>query len=444
MEIISLKYLSFLIGFLIVFQITEKYKKTVILIGSLTFYLSISLPVFLALVFSILFNYWISCSNYPFKKALVITINLGILFIFKFFNSSVLIPIGVSFFTFQALSFVFDFENKERVSLLNFSNYLCFFPQIVAGPIEPYSKLGPQLSNLENIKKKNIFPASHLILKGLVLKYVIANRCDLIVNSFYNRISEFDNWFFLGSNLLFTFQILFDFSGYCLIALGIARILGIRLSENFNSPYRATSLSDFWKRWHITLHLWFRNYIFKPLLKKTTFSYAAIIVFALSSLWHGIKINFIIWGFLCVTLLLFDKFYFQKWTKSIPLKWLFTFSSIFICWVPFRINKPSQFLEIFKLNWGLKKAKLMIADHIFVLKNDFLMNLSNQCEYGGLTIGITYLDFYILIFSLIGYLTLAHFKISKKFGYFYSSIILFVVFSFLGYNNSTPFIYFQF
>lgn len=445
MEIISIKYLIFVLIFLLVFQlITPNLRQYWTFSFSLFFYGSISYILLVTLLISIIFNYWITFTQYKLKKWYAIIFNLLLLFSFKLNPSTYLVPIGVSFFTFQALSFVFDNKEKDQVPLINFANYLAFFPQLIAGPIESYSNLGKQLAHLKSIKKHNLFPGVALILKGLVIKFVIANRCGIIVDSFFDNISKFDGWMLILSNLLFTMQILLDFSGYCLIAGGFAKLLGINLSKNFFQPYLSTSLSEFWKRWHTTLHIWFKKYVFKSIINRLGFWKSAGIVFFLSSLWHGVKLNFIIWGLICVLFLLLDKFFIQNNFKSKKIKWITTLSMIFISWIPFRISNPSDFIELFHLKWGTNHIYSMLSDHSYVLRTDFINNLSSTCEYAGVNLGITYLDFYVLAISLFTFCSYSVLLKNKKTNSFYSSILLFVIFCFLGFDNSTPFIYFQF
>lgn len=443
MDILSINHLLFILVVLFVYNyLTPKLRGFWILIASFTFYGSISFLLLGTLSFSILFNYWITFSNFQWKIWIASIVNIIILLSFKINESSFLLSVGVSFFTFQGLSFVIDYSKKSKVQLLCFANYMAFFPQLIAGPIETFDDLGSQLKDLRNIKKENFLLGLSLILKGLVIKFVLANRCGLIVTSFYNEISAFDGWFLLFANLLFTFQILLDFSGYCLIAIGVAKIMGISLSNNFDMPYKATSLSIFWKKWHITLHRWFKKYLFNPLTKKHPFWIAAGIVFLTSSLWHGAQLRFVVWGTLCFTFLLLDKFVLQNINLPKVFKIILVFSLTYICWIPFRINKIYDFKHLLNLKFNLKSLMLFFADHAYVLRKDFLNNISSICMYNDTSLNITYLDFYILILSLFIFLIFSNkFKSLKS---SHSSIILFLVLCFFSFDNSTPFIYFNF
>ncbi len=443
MDILSIKYLFFVFGILFVYQIlAPNLRKGWILIASLLFYGSISLILLIALIFSILFNFWIGFSNLKHKIWIAVIVNILLLFCFKLNGSSFLVPIGVSFFTFQGLSFVFDYSIRPKIALINFANYMAFFPQLIAGPIETFDHLSPQLNNLKCIQKKNVFPGISMILKGLVLKFVIANRCGIIVNSFYAEILNFDGWFLLFANFLFTVQILFDFSGYCLIATGVAKIIGIRLSKNFTSPYASFSLSDFWKRWHITLHRWFKSYLFKPLIAKYPFWITAGVVFLLSSIWHGIKFHFITWGIVCIVFLLFDKYCIQKFKLPKTIRWITTFLMVYLSWIPFRIPKTHDLTNLLKLKFEFDNLLKFLSDHTHVITKELLNNISSICEYNNTNLNITYFDFYILILSLLLYIPLA--KGLVKLHPLFTSILLFITLSFLGFDNSTPFIYFQF
>lgn len=442
MEIISVKYLLYVLLFLVTFQLLNtKYRSYWVLGFSLFFYGSISQFLLLALLISIGFNYWITYTKFKFKNSIAIIFNTLLLFSFKWSPSNFTLPIGISFFTFQALSFVFDQSNTKPVTIIQFANYLSFFPQLIAGPIEKYDHLAPQLTLLKPIQRTHFFPGISLALKGLVFKFVIANRCGIIVKSFYDEISYFDGWMLLLANTLFTFQILLDFSGYCLLARGIAKIMGVELSKNFFSPYLSSSLSDFWKRWHTTLHIWFKNYVFKPLIIKYSFWKVAGIIFLISSLWHGLKINFLIWGMTCFVLLLMDKYLIQKFICSKKITWFITFCCVSLSWIPFRI---SDFNALFNLSWNLNDFLLFVKDHHYVIFNDFMNNISSTCEYAGKNLGITFLDFYIMTLSLITFCVCSIIFKSKIKHNLYTSFIFFLLLCFLGFDNSTPFIYFQF
>lgn len=217
----------------------------------------------------------------------------------------IFVPIGISFFTLQALSYLFDVYRKRISAEHNpqiFALYLAFFPQILAGPIERATNLIPQLLNFQRTKLENVLIGSKILLWGLFCKLVIADKIALVVNPIIAEHQVHSGLTLLITFCLYSFQIYYDFYGYTQIAIGIARFFGIRLSPNFKNPYLATSVVDFWKRWHITLSTWFRDYFYIPLGGKhcSLPKYFAVIigVFCLSGLWHGASLNFLLWGFL--------------------------------------------------------------------------------------------------------------------------------------------------
>lgn len=258
------------------------------------------------------------------SNALNCLLNLGILGLFKyydFFASSfnalmqsfgkeaswpllhLLLPMGISFYTFQALSYTIDVyrgQVKAEQSWLNFATYLAFFPQLVAGPIERAGKLLPQFSMSRSFKRTEAVQGCRQMLWGFAKKIVIADNCASVVELIFSDPQSAGGSALLYGAVLFAFQIYADFSGYSDIAIGTARLFGIRLSINFDNPYFATSIPDFWRRWHISLTSWFRDYIYIPLggsrcSRQRTFL-NTVIVFTLSGLWHGANWTFVAWG----------------------------------------------------------------------------------------------------------------------------------------------------
>lgn len=434
MEITSLQFLAFFLVFLGLYQTQGlNGRRFLLLLSSFTFYGSISFILLGALMLSILINFWIAKSSIKFKNLLAVIFNIGLLLSFKLEPSQFLIPIGVSFFSFQAMSFVFD--KQEENSLLNFANYISFFPQLIAGPIETYDFLGPQITSPQKVKFDNLILGLPIVLKGLVYKLVFADRCAEMVDVFYNQPAAFDFWFLLLSNLLFTFQILLDFGGYCLIAVGLAKIIGIQLSNNFNQPYLTLSIAGFWRRWHITLHLWFKKYVYQKL--KAHWVIGTLIVFLLSGLWHGLKPHFILWGLVCYLTYLFDKIILQK-VKIKWFNWLTTFALISFSWILFRVNNINDLSLILGLSTELNYIKLFIADSFYSLSN---FSFSGALNYGGNEIPLTFADWFILAFGLpvLAILTFFKFKTSLI-----TTVLLFLILCLFGYDGTSPFIYLQF
>ena len=258
--------------------------------------------------------------------ALSFILNLSILFLFKYFDFAldminqllgrvnismvevkfdVILPVGISFFTFQALSYTADIYRGEIDVEKNFGKYalfVSFFPQLVAGPIERSGNLLKQINEEHSFNYERAREGVLIMCWGLFLKIVIADRVAILVNQVYNGYQSYSGFAILMAVLFFSIQIYCDFAGYSTIAIGAARIMGFSLMENFNKPYVATSIKEFWRRWHISLSTWFKDYLYVPLggnrKGKIRTDINIMLVFVVSGLWHGASMNFIVWGFL--------------------------------------------------------------------------------------------------------------------------------------------------
>lgn len=262
-----------------------------------------------------------------YKKMIVafsFILNLAILFYFKYFNSvleilvkgfsfiniqlslpafDIILPVGISFYTFQALSYTMDVFRGDIYAEKNFLRYalfVSFFPQLVAGPIERSKNLLKQLAVPKKFNYETAREGFLLMLWGFFLKIVLADRIARFVDTVYGNYTIFEGWYLIFATMLFAVQIYCDFSGYSTIAMGAAKILGINLMENFDAPYLSTSVADFWRKWHISLTSWFRDYLYIPLggSRKGAFRkyLNEMIVFLVSGLWHGSSISFVVWG----------------------------------------------------------------------------------------------------------------------------------------------------
>ncbi|GEQ87320.1 O-acyltransferase [Patiriisocius marinistellae] len=265
----------------------------------------------------------------------------------------ILLPVGISFYTFQTLSYTIDLYRKRiepTKNVVSFFAFVSFFPQLVAGPIERASHLLPQFKKPRVFNREPTVDGLRLILGGLFKKMVIADNCALIANHiFENYQAESGSTLFFGA-VFFAFQIYGDFSGYSDIAIGTSRLMGFDLMKNFNYPYLSQNLSDFWRRWHISLSTWFRDYVYIPLggsrVSKTRLIVNVFIVFLVSGLWHGANWTFIFWGFIhglfVIPVILFVKkdVTFPKGKKLPTFKELFniftTFLIVVIAWIFFR------------------------------------------------------------------------------------------------------------
>ena len=221
---------------------------------------------------------------------------------------NLLLPVGISFYTFQALGYIIDVyrgEIKAERNIVRYALFVSFFPQLVAGPIERSKNLMGQFRNIESIKLfdiRRIASGTILVVWGLFLKMVIADRAAILVDNVYDDYRMYGGTELIIAAILFSIQIYCDFASYSIIAIGTARILGFELMENFNAPYLARDIRDFWDRWHISLSTWFRDYLYIPLggnrKGKLRKNLNLLIVFLVSGLWHGAGWNFVAWGFM--------------------------------------------------------------------------------------------------------------------------------------------------
>lgn len=282
-----------------------------------------------------------------------------------------IIPIGISFYTFQVIGFCIDtlLRNNQIPSFMDYMNFCSFFPQIVAGPIERRDDLLPQISTPRlNFAIADLNQGLRFILLGLFFKMVMADNLAAAFNPSYMGGSAIYLWL---NNLLFTFRIYFDFAGYGLTAYGIAKCLGINLRMNFLSPYTASNISDFWRRWHTSLTLWFRDYIYFPLGGSRTKRWALniLIVFSISGLWHGAGWNFIIWGTLSGFAMIIHRI-FRKSKYALPrfIGWCITFGLMVFIWMFFYITNWNHLLHsiclLCKINaYGIDRLLTDIYHH---------------------------------------------------------------------------------
>jgi alginate O-acetyltransferase complex protein AlgI len=255
-------------------------------------------------------------------------------------------PIGLSYVTFQIISYLVDvFRKNTRAERnpLHLAVYILFFPKLVSGPLTRYQPFKAELDKNMAANFEDIAAGFRRILFGVSKRILIANQLAIVANAVFNmptaNVKPLFAWLAL---LAYTLQIYFDFSGYTDIALGTAKIIGIRLPENFNYPYIAQSISDFWRRWHISLSNWFREYIFYPLERRRLKLFGQqinlLIVFLLTGLWHGVTINFLVWGLLHGIAIAFESAGGGRWLKSIwqPFRHLYTLTIVLLAWIFFR------------------------------------------------------------------------------------------------------------
>ena len=400
----------FLPTFLLCYFIPKKRKtkNIVLLIFSLLFY-GYGEPIYvLLMILSIIVNYfivlWMDKSSKP-KKWLIIDLvfNLGLLFFFKYTNFfldninnlfnlniqflSISLPIGISFYTFQILTYVIDvYKSKVPVqkSIINLGCYISAFPQLIAGPIVRYETVNKELNDrCEDIE--GFATGIRRFIIGLFKKCVIANEMAYVADTLFgSSIASLGTIGMIVGGVAFTFQIYFDFSGYSDMAIGLGKMLGFNYLENFNYPYVARTITDFWRRWHISLSTFFRDYVYIPLggnrCKRVRHIFNLFVVWALTGLWHGASWNFVFWGLFYFILLVLEKFIFKKIDK-LPafLGHLYTFSLVTFGFIIFYFTDTSTLIEAIKTLFGAHGlGNMLIFTHyqIFKLKTIIIFVLA--------------------------------------------------------------------
>ena len=390
----------------------------IFLIGaSLYFYGYFNWYYLTIIVTSIILNYFFSrvllsekttmaCRKMTFVVAMVI--NVGSLGIFKYYDFFVdnvntvfktslpllhiLLPLGISFFTFQQLSYIIDSYKSDvpKYSFFDYALFVTYFPQLIAGPIVTHDEMVPQFEDVT--KKKfnadNFACGLYGFALGLGKKVIIADTLGLVVDTAFGDVTELGTTNALLVMLAYTFQIYFDFSGYSDMAMGIGKMMNIDIVQNFNSPYKAVGIVDFWKRWHITLTRFFTRYIYIPLggnRKGTARTYLNIfIVYLVSGLWHGANWTFIVWGILhgfasVVTRFLDGKTGMFSQQKSKVLRgvlWLFTFLFLNLTWVMFRADSITQAMEFYQQLFG-GNFTAFNSEYIKLLQTDGIALVGN-------------------------------------------------------------------
>ena len=400
--------LEFIVFFIVVtavfFALPHKYRWVHLLAASCYFYMAF-VPIYILILFgTIIIDYfagiWIERARGIRRKwLLIISIisNIGVLAVFKYYNFflnninaatgnsvdqsllpylNILLPIGLSFHTFQALSYTIEVYRSNQKAEKHFglyALYVMFYPQLVAGPIERPQNMLHQFHEKKYFNSNDFFIGFKLIIWGLFKKVVIADRLAILVNQVYNNPAEHNATMLLIATVFFAIQIYCDFSGYSGIALGTAKAMGFKLMKNFDNPYQAKSISEFWKRWHISLSTWFRDYLYISLggnkVSIPRWYFNLFFVFLISGFWHGANWTFLIWGalhgFYLVFAILIDrpgKYVVSKIRLSkIPalytsIQLLTTFALVTFSWIFFRANSVSDatyiIKKIFSNQWG--------------------------------------------------------------------------------------------
>lgn len=475
----SYQYFIFLpivfILYWVYFKNSIKQQNFVLLISSYIFYSWWSWKFLLLLILSTLLDYiyghLVAGSNKNIAKLFLILSlvnNLGILFVFKYYNFfaneliyllqkmqihaniktfELVLPIGISFFTFHGMSYIIDiYTNKQKPlkNIVDYSLFVSFFPLLVAGPIERANHFIPQIQNSRKFNYINSVHGCRLILWGMIKKVLIADNLAIIVDSVFSNYKNENSLTLIVGAIYFSFQIYCDFSGYSDIAIGTAKLFGFELLSNFKFPYFSRNLSEFWRRWHISLSSWFRDYLYIPLGGSKFGSFINMrnifIIFILSGFWHGANWKYIVWGsihsFAYVILLLIKNIkFFELFSVKNRFPFLIklvqvciTFMFVTFAWIFFRANN--------------------ISHAIGYIKRMFLNMFHDPSEI--LHWSNTYLAFPLILFLLIGdwkfrlnerEISFVKSKYLRRF--FYFIMIIFCYLSVMS-NQNTNFIYFQF
>lgn len=442
---------------LIYFLVPSRYRYVWLLFVSYFFYNSLSSSFTSLLIISTLIT-WI-CGNTIYsvhdktlKKCIIALgtiLNISFLITFKYADFALslvnsdkrlglILPAGISFYTFQSLTYIYDCYREEvepEKNIFKYALFVSFFPLILSGPIERAKNLIPQLSLEAGFDSDRIKNGLKLMLYGYFLKMVIVSRLAILTDMVFADYLNQNGFAILCAVLAYTIQIYCDFAGYSSIAIGMCKIMGIDIIKNFNQPYFAVSVADFWRRWHISLSTWFRDYVYIPLggnRKGKIRKYINImIVFLLSGIWHGANLTFVVWGFLngvyqvvgdlCkpvkarfLSKLNLDK----KPSLSHGLSVIFTFILISFSWIFFRASSISEALiiinrlftsfsisnifdgTIFRLGLGHANLLFAIVAVIVMIVADTLCE-NNKCDVTGLLIRTPHIVRWIVYYALI-------------------------------------------
>lgn len=454
MSFASFDFILFLVTYFILISLFKNKWKSVTILFSIFFYSYWNILLCLLLIFTTLHTFIIGnliSKNKKFAKNYLILgliLSLSVLFIFKYFDffvsdlvninldgtifAKIILPIGISFYTFQSMSYIIDIYKKktEPTTLENLFVFICFFPQLVAGPIVRASNFIPQIKRGLDINLNNIKKGLLLIMWGYFLKLCVSNNLDAYVNTVYNYIDESNTPTLLLASIFYSFLIYADFCGYSSIAIGILKILGFNIPANFLTPYFSKNLTEFWRRWHISLSSFLRDYLYIPLggsRKKLFITIRNIlIVMTLGGLWHGASLNFVMWGFFHGLILSIEKICKNIKLKFFILRNLYTFILVSVLWIPFSLKDFSDlksYINVFQINEIVNFSQ--IIEKFYVVQNLFLIFI------------LIFLDYFLTKRNLI--------KIkNNNFSFGFSIMIMFALLLTFGIFDEKKFIYFQF
>lgn len=445
----------FLPFFLATYFITPKrYKNLVLLIFSLIFYTFGEPKYFPLMIASILVDYFVSMSiennfsnRLKCKSLLIISIvfNMGMLFFFKYYNFfidniniifstsfqdlNLSLPLGISFYSFQTLSYTIDVFRgnvKAERNIIDFGAFVSSFPQLIAGPIVKYTDVDKEIKDRKTTLNHFETGLEEFVI-GLGKKVLIANNIGMLWTEIYNKninsISMPLAWIAI---LAFSFQIYFDFSGYSSMAIGLGKMLGFNFPKNFNFPYISRSISEFWRRWHITLSSWLKEYVYIPLggnrVGKVRFFFNLLILWFLTGFWHGAEYTFIIWGLYFFVLIYLEKVFLIKFlNKHKVLSHIYTIFFLLIGWCIFAVDKINLLTDFLKRMFS------------FSFTSDWIYYLNN------------YLIVFIICFFCSTPLVLRlYMKLNKHVKSAFIIIIFILSVAYLVDSTYNPFLYFRF
>ena len=398
-------FIFFPLCLLIYYLVPFKFKNIVLLIFSLIFY-AWGEPKFILLMLLVsLINYisGLIIDKYDNKKikkytvVICVILNLLLLGFFKYTNFiienlnnfgmnldalNIILPLGISFYIFQTMSYTIDLywgKVKVEKNFLTFLTYVSMFPQLVAGPIVRYEDVAKELKSRKidfNCFSDGLF----IFLTGLFMKVLIANNVGYLHSLILGDISNISLMTAWLGIVAYAIQIYFDFNGYSTMALGMGKMLGFKYPKNFNYPYIATSITDFWRRWHMTLSTWFRDYVYIPLggnrVKKYRWLINIMIVWTLTGIWHGADWNFIIWGIYFGVILIIEKLFIGKYLEKLPkfLKHTYALFFILVGWLIFFCDDLSLLISYTQKSF--LNTNIIDKEFIFYIKNYFIFIVS--------------------------------------------------------------------
>lgn len=392
-------YYFFPLTLLLYMIVPRRYKNALLLCASMVFYawgeqalvLIFALSIFLGWLFGLLIDRYRGTWRAKFLLTVAICFNLGLLGYFKytdFFISSInsafgisipllriALPIGISFYTFQILSYTVDVYRgsvEVQKNIIDFGTYISFFPQLIAGPIVRYKDIAPQLHE-RSMSVDDAAAGLRRFILGLGKKVLLANALGEIVTQFQHSSELSVLWYWLYA-VSFMLQIYFDFSAYSDMAIGLARMFGFRLTENFNYPYMSVTITEFWRRWHISLGSWFRDYVYIPLggnrrgMARQILN--ILVVWSLTGFWHGAAWNFIIWGMLYALLLIIEKLFLKKRLENMPgLGHIYVLFTVMLGFVIFNAADMSTAVRDIAGLFAFGRLPLVSAEALYYLRS---------------------------------------------------------------------------